>query len=343
MKTFSRFIIDFVILMILVGCSTANSTSNPTAVATGSSELIPEFAAIEHSPTYTPRPSSIPLPRATLNLTQTAIFQIITSTQEAEQTLAAQFPRVCKDTYAPLKRSPNGLWMEELCFSRDDQDLALTLSNRETKVLWKLLYRDYIPQIDFADGGMSVVHWSNDGIYAYFFSFLGGDGGECFYRGDDRGSGLFRLDLLSGQIKAILPLNNDFWWYGFSFSTTDRRLVYGARARDLKFLDITTGETINIASKDTIDETGGFLWSSDGMKLVYSALTRDEQGQRESYSLRLADAVSGTERILLESTEDCFAARAWTEDNIITIERYDKNYNRTLIEYDLNSNRVSYP
>lgn len=259
------------------------------------------------------------------------------ATVSAAQTRAANFPRIC-DSYYPGQYSPNGVWLVELCASKDDNDLILTLSNRETQVLWKLLYHDYIPQMDFRpDGGMSVVHWSKDGRSTYFFSFLGGDSGECFYNGGDRGSGLFRIDLHSGQTTAILPPNNNFWWYGFSLSPTDRRLVYGARARDLKILDITTGELISVISVSNFDEGGGFLWSADGLKLIYSALTRGESGERENYSLRLVDAQSGSESILLESPENCFVAISWKEDNILQLK---KNFGEALIEFDLNSNKI---
>jgi len=52
------------------------------------------------------------------------------------------------------------------------------------------------------------------------------------------------------------------------------------------------------------------------------------------------DAQSGSERILLESPDNCFAARSWSDNNILIIESYDKNYDRTLVEYDLNSNKI---
>jgi Tol biopolymer transport system component len=185
------------------------------------------------------------------------------------------------------------------------------------------------------DGGMSVVHWTKDGRSAYFYSFLGGDGGECFYSGGDRGSGLFRIDLQSGQTMPILSPNTNFWWYGFSVSPTDRRLVYGVQAKDLKILDITTGELISINSASNFDEGGGFLWSSDGLKLVYSALRQN--GEVYNYSLRLVDTQSGSERILLESTQDCFEAVEWTKGNVLTIE---KDYGKEVIEFDLNSNSI---
>ena len=79
------------------------------------------------------------------------------------------------------------------------------------------------------------------------------------------------------------------------------------------------------------------MWSPDGLELVYSTVLYNEISEPIAYSFRLVDAQSGNERILLESPENCFAAKSWTEDNILTLE---KNYGEALIEFDLNSNKI---
>jgi hypothetical protein len=66
----------------------------------------------------------------------------------------------------------------------------------------------------------------------------------------------------------------------------------------------------------------------------------NETSEPVAYSLRLVDAQTGSERILLESPDKCFAARSWSDNNILTIESYDKNYDRTSVEYDLNLNKI---
>jgi WD40 repeat protein len=231
--------------------------------------------------------------------------------------------------------------MEELCYSDADQNTILTLSNRDSQVIWKLTYRDYVQSAEnFPDGTLAVVHWTLDGQYAYFASFTGGDGGECFVGGLDSGRGLFRFDSQTGNTTAILSPFDDFGWYGFSFSPTDRRLVYGARSRDLRFLDITTGQLINIASVNSFDQSGGYIWLPDGLRLVYSTVLGIDNGENLEYTLRLADAQTGSEQILLESPKNCFNVRSWSDSNILTIESYDKDYNQTLVEYDLNSSKI---
>jgi WD40 repeat protein len=338
MTIFPRLIISSIILVTLIGCGATNPTSNPT---TTPSQLSPSVTATKDAqrlPTATRRPSATPSPSPTIDLTETVIYQDMLTAQSIEQTLVAQFPHVCENLYAPREFSPNGLWLTELCTS--NQGLILTLSKKDSQVLWKLVYDDYIPQTDFEPGGaLSVVHWSQDERYAYFFSYLGGDGGECFYRGEERGAGLFRLDLQSGYTTAILPQNNDSRWYGFSFSPTDRRLVYGIRTKDLKILDITTGEIIGITSGDNNYETGGYLWSLDGMKLIYSVLTYNEQGERGNYSLRLVNIQTGIEQILFEAPDKCYSALTWATNGMLIVERQGSD-GPVIIEYDLNSNNI---
>ena len=340
MVIFHRLVSISVFIVFLVGCDTASSTSDPTSITPQLSQPVPTAEGLESLSTITALRTPTSIPSVTPNITQTAFAQDMISAQFAEQALVAQYPRICKNLSTPRKFSPNGLWMVELCYGEDDNSLILTLSNRERHDLWKLVYRDYISVTDFVpDGGLSVVHWSNDEKYAYFNSYVNASGGECFVRGDvaDGGMGLFRLDLNTGNISTILPLKDNFGWYGYSFSPTDRRLVYGAYARELKILDINTGKLININPIIDLSERGGYLWSPDGLELVYSTVLYNELSEPIAYSLRLVDAQFGIERILLESPEECFSAISWTEDNILTLE---KNYGEVLVEFDLDSNKI---
>lgn len=342
MTLFPRNLIGFVILAVLVACSTTIPTTATNPIVIQLSQPTPEATeSFNHPLTVTAFPSVTRFPSATPNQTQTTIAQAFISTRTAEQILMSQYPRICDNANALPKYSPNELWMEELCYSDADQGTILTISNKDTHVIWKLAYKDYIqPAASSPDGGLAVIRWTSNGQYAYFASLTGGDGGECFVGGLDSGRGLFRFDLQTGNTSAILPPFDDFGWYGFSFSPTDRRLIYGARSRDLQFLDITTGQLINIASVNGFEQSGGYTWSPDGLKLAYSTVLDINNGENVEYTLRLADAQTGSEQILLESSENCFNVRSWSDSNILIIESYDKDYNQTLVEYDLNSNHI---
>ena len=108
----------------------------------------------------------------------------------------------------------------------------------------------------------------------------------------------------------------------------------------MKILDLSTGQSINVGHEKDFSQGGGYVWSSDGLGFVYSTVTYKPDYGREGYSLRIVDARSGNEQILLESTEDCFDPVSWIEENILTVKRFDRNYDRTLIEFDLNSNNI---
>ncbi len=85
---------------------------------------------------------------------------------------------------------------------------------------------------------------------------------------------------------------------------------------------------------------GHYVWNSNGLGFLYSTVLYNEFSDPVSCSLRLVDAQTGSERILLESPDNCFSAESWSDNNLLKIGVYDKNYDRTLIEYDLNSNNV---
>ena len=298
MTPFSRSLLGFLILAVLVACGTTTPTSDTKLIATQVSQSAPGVdESVEHTPTVIALPSVTRFPTATPNQTQTAISQAIVSTQRAEQTLIAQFPRICDSTYAPPKFSPNKLWMEELCYSDADQNTILTLSNRDSQVIWKLTYRDYMQSPEnFPDGGLAVIHWTLNGQYVYFASFTGGDGGECFVGGKiiNNGKGLFRFDLQNGEVTTMLPLQENFRSYDFSFSPTDRRLVYGSRSLGLKVLDIQTGQLIDIHPVSIYNSDGGYFWSPDGLMFLYSTVFYISDGTVVSYSLRLVDAQTGS-------------------------------------------------
>lgn len=325
------------LLFIVTGCGTsAHSPNTATDVYTPPSQAATESQGLDIQATST---------AATIhpNQTQTAYAHAIATAKFAEQTVVAQYPQYCDLISSPRVFSPNQQWMVELCYSEEDQDLLLTFGGRESKDLWKLFYRNYILPADYLpDGGLSVVHWSNDGRYAYFRSYISGDGGECFRQFGTDGLGLFRLDLQNGTTSTVLPLIEEYGWYGFTFSPTGRRLVYGAYSRDFRIMDIRTGQTTTIQVKSNFNQGDGFLWSTDGLKYFYSTVSYNSEGSRYLYSLRWVDSQSGEEEILLESADHCYKAKEWINDSVLIIESEASKepIGRTLIEYDLTAKRI---
>jgi hypothetical protein len=324
------------ILVILASCSTVNPTSMATPVSTPVLQTATETQNAKSSATST----------ATFILSQNETIgtQAFTTDQPAELTLLTSYPQFCTQLNAPREFSPDILWMIEPCYSEEDQSPVLTLSNKETGNLWKLIYRDYIQHGEFLpDGGLAVVHWSNDKRYVYFDSYTSGSGGECFVKGDVRtgGKGLFRLDVQTGVVTTVLPLRDSFAGYGFSFSPTGRRLVYDTNASDMNILDIRTGDVVYVPFLSEFNSGGGYLWSPDGTQFVYSTVL-DTDEEENVYSLRWVDSRSGIEQILLESTDHCYKAKEWIKESVLIIESEASKepFGRTLIEYDLTARRI---
>jgi hypothetical protein len=241
------------------------------------------------------------------------------ATISAFETKIAEYPSICKNTLS-YNFSPDGLWRQEFCVSETDREPTLTVSNRETKVLWKMIYRDYVPNSTLLDGGMSVSHWSSDGKYAYFNSYMYGDGGGCFVPYSDGGWGLFRLDLQTGNVTTILPVADDLTvFYGFSFSPTDKRLAYRVKQENIVILDMTTEESLKVNHIKDFDDEGGYLWSKDGLRFVYSTGTFTSES--EIYSLRLVDVLTGNEQLLLESNGSCYLTMEWDDNDRLLVEQ----------------------
>ena len=344
MNIFCRAINISIVVVFLVGCSSVNTTETPISTSSQFSQPVPTVVELQKPSTVTSLPTSTSIPRITPDITRTMLAQERLSTEIAVQTLATQFPHTCDvdkvDYYFSRAISPNGLWMMETCYNEIDNSPIMTITNRETQAVWKLLYVDYLPNPEILpDGGLSVIQWSNDGRYMYFNSVVYGSGGECFVGIINRqnGKGLFRLDLETGNITTVLPLRGPLGGgYGFSFSPTDRRLVYETYPQGLSILDLQTGQLIDVDTSNEISVGGAYVWSPNGLQLVYSVVTTPDNWETRIFSLRLINTQSGNQQILLESSEICFVTRVWPENNILTVEKYDQNYERTIIELDLN-------
>lgn len=277
-----------------------------------------------------PAPTEIQTPVPTPNQTQTAQVD----ERLVFQTLVAEYPSICNAHYSH-SFSPDGLWMSEFCETGIENRQVLIVSNRETKTLWKMFYLDYVPNSD--DGMMSIQHWSNDGKYAYFSSYPTGSGGVCFTRyGYQEAWRLFRLNLQTGHINEILPVVV-YDYYGFSFSPIDSYLVYGLSSGSLTILDIATGESINVTSEKDFSFRGGYIWSQDGLTFIYSTVIYSSDYSKQDSTIRLVDAKTGMEQVILESSQDCLHVVEWVDTNIIKIQT---NYYESLIEFDLNTNTI---
>jgi len=160
--------------------------------------------------------------------------------------------------------SPNGEWVVVYC----SLDTIEIVSADETKN-WKVSADTLInPGGDYFIG---VNHWSNDDAYAYISFDPHTDG---YWEPFHQGIVLYRLNLETGQISEVLPLVRSNWrFYSFAFSPNDRRLAYIVTDQSpvvLNIRDMQTGGEQSFEFDPKYNTGGGFVWSLDSQKLVFS-------------------------------------------------------------------------
>ncbi len=135
---------------------------------------------------------------------------------------------------------------------------------------WVLHFEDYLLK-KFSKSGMQKgelypSHWTSDSAYLYFKSYIYTDviGGICIYGAGNQG--LYRINVNTGEVSAILPPTTTFYENDIAFSPDGSKLAYNANHPTI--LDLRTGENI------TIDDDGDVLismiWSPDGTHLAYA-------------------------------------------------------------------------
>ena len=110
------------------------------------------------------------------------------------------------------------------------------------------------------------------------------------------------------------------------------------KQENIVILDLTTEESLKVNHIKDFDDEGGYLWSKDSLRFVYSTGTFTSES--EFYSLRLVDVSTGNEQLLLESNGSCYLTMEWDDNDRLSVEQNKPYGKRTILEFDLNSNTV---
>jgi Tol biopolymer transport system component len=290
-----------IILVLLAGCGSA-----PTPAGT--------VVAESHTPLTTPtaRPTSTRHPSRTPPPTISASEKSRRATQEA-------LPKGCI-TYPdkPSTFSPDGIWMlawcgEDLLIIRNDGNQTRELKGED------YFYR---PQEDHGDNYLVVDHWSQDGIYLFFYSTQGSSGGPCLFATSASGYGLFRLNVQTGMVTSILPVvKTNYHFYEFSFSPSNRHLVYNDIPGSRTIIDLISEKQFSIETTESVNEVGGYLWSRDDTHFVF--VTEKEKDDDTIFSLWLVDISTKSQTRLLQETNRCIAPISWSQDDTFTYKLVD--------------------
>src|SRR6185503_9431105 len=163
--------------------------------------------------------------------------------------------------------SVRGNWA--LCTPFTDSITIINTSNDT----WQFSYKSYYGR-ELPNPCTRLNYITNDQSYLYF-SLVS----DCMMSepGFDFSIGVFRWNLINGDVKEILKASYDFDsysgnYYTVSISPTGRRMAYIFPQKSplfLNILDLQTGENHSLPLEEKYRYGGRFKWSEDGTKLVF--------------------------------------------------------------------------
>lgn len=298
------------------------------SATTSASVLSTQLMEVTQDPTETgivvPTRTPIPTP---------SLLPEIVAASATQQALEEHCPG--GRTFGSTVFSPDSRWAAVNC----DQDETVFVRLDEKRI-WFLNADDLIGyETDFFF--VQVFHWSSDGNYAYWGADPHTDG---FWEPFHKATNLFRLRLESGEITKVLPSGtNPSEFFAFGFSPDDETLVYIETDNSpvvLRFLDLETGnlqEEVVFTSK--YNTGGGFVWSPDGQKFVFSVAQFDETVRDYlAVSIFLWDQVESAATLLVEDFWEFLEPVEWVDESKIILKGWsdDTGELETLIfELDL--------
>lgn len=184
------------------------------------------------------------------------------------------------------------------------------------------------------DDFVNVSHWSADGAYAYIGANPHTDG---FWEPFHQAAALFRLNLETGEIKEMLKGA----YYSFAFSPDDRRLAYIQTAQSpviLRVRDLKTGTERATKFDSKYNTGGGYLWSADSQRLIFSIVQFDENNfEYEASSIVFWDRKKADVTIM-EGYRQVLVPVEWIDQTRIVVQVLydeDKNFSLDLITGEL--------
>lgn len=288
------------------------------------SDLIP-------SPTFSPASTLTPAPSlSSYQLTRTA----------TQQSLKDKLGANCYYGSAQgIRLSPNGQWAEATC-----DPYSIIIGRIDGTKEWSLSSDSLIGP--YTEHFVHVSHWSNDSAYAYINVDPHTDG---YWEPFHQGMVLFRLSLESGEISEVLPQGKSDWiFYSFAFSPNDRKLAYIMTDQSpvkMNMRDMQTGLEHSYEFDPKYNTGGGFVWSPDSQKLVFSVTQFDAstyQYLASSIILWEKDEAKLTE--LIKDHQSRMQALEWKDQMKFTLQAEilgPEKVTTQKYEFDLTNNELT--
>lgn len=314
----------FIILFLSACKDVRTSTQAPINTITSTSlqtnTPIPSPTTITPTkiPTYTPRPTLSPLDIAKTVLTELSIDE----TYEYSTSGYCEWKRIIASAIGEISDKYNGQFFTYVTVNCANQDKP-----------WVLVEK-------WAEQGLgyplpSLLGWSVDGKYAYFYDSIIPDG--CQPRGGFE-QDLRQVDLNTGAIK-FFPIT---WTGGMALAPDSSKVIYYNRqAGEVGIYDLVGQEEQRISFDLPIGlddwDAGDFTWSPDGQKAIF-IIDYGEACFPSGVSLRLVDAQANKVTTLLERENQTLSIIEWSEPNKVLL-----SINKEQQILDLITGKVSTP
>ena len=220
---------------------------------------------------------------------------------------------------------------------------AVALVRMDESKVWRLSSDSLIGP--YSEHFINLAHWLKDGAYAYIVAEPHLDGfWELFHQGEV----LYRIQLESGYISEVLPKATDGYnFYAYTFSPDGETLAYIVTAKSpvvLTLRDLQTGDEQKIRFDPKYNTGGGYVWSPDGQKMVFSVAQFDTTAY-DYVGVSIYMWIHGeTEATLLvEDYWEFLAPREWTAETRFLLNAVIDEQEpllRITLEFDLESGEL---
>jgi hypothetical protein len=271
------------------------------------------------------------------------------ATGMAINTMIAPFPNHCgmEDVFSSYNMvSPDGEWLANYCST--NSKAMLQVIRQDGSTTWTVLPEDF-KNASSVTSGLIPLHWSSDSRWVYFV--------PIYVNAPDSGlpyislhwGPLYRLDVQNGQWAGIVSAAP--WSTYYSFSPTDRRLIYideiwNNPARSINIIDLKSGD-IHPVPVDGYYEVGAIAWASDGLSFAFIGAKVNLDFSIYGADIYTYDIEStGLRKIVSFNSDLCFDL-SWDDTKTITVSCSQMGHypqvSRFSVQYNLETKALSTP
>lgn len=299
-----------ILLALIISSCAAPATPIPTSTAT-----LPATRTL--TPTISPTATRTLFPTFTITMTPSATDSSSSSCFNLEYSKQDDFDDWCGQD--------GNLMSHDLswgAFVNWDQKSSMTVASKSGKV-YVFYPTDYLLGDDlYTYSFIFPEAWSEDNQYLYFSSSISWDGGGICTWGFGP-AGLFKLNVTTGQVDTILPLQESTsgYWSDLSLSPNGKYLVYNNEENTI-IRNLLSGKETTIPAIEN-EYRGDYIWDENGDTLVYVRchISQDGRSATDSEIIHYIPKTGKSKIILREDLSEINLASRIVTDQL-EIELY---------------------